>query len=620
MIGTPITFKCRVSGNNNQMIEKAKIIIWSAEKKRVVNNELMNIQNGTPRYTYFFPNEEWPGRWKAKCTIWIGEDRFKVTKSFTVVEADAKIAHNLMKSYKGPETCVRCHEKQALDVLDSVHMKWSGPTPELTNTEGMSLGKSNKGINTFCTYAMSSKNACFSCHVRKDGNASHEATVNDVDCLMCHSNKYQRKFVYDKDATHTVTNIYGESKTYTMMRVDDQGNYVTEPDFEKMPDGITMLEVAQKVHLPTRKTCLRCHAKAGGGDWTKRGDMGMSSRKPDYEEDIHLSKDGADFNCSVCHSDGNHKIGGRGIDLRQTEAKDPKCTNCHSKKGHGRNILNRHSTGQVSCQVCHIRRFGKGGETELSRDWYSPVWNPALCNGQGGFVGHETKQRSVTPEYRWFDGTSYVYNLGEEINPNPDGTYTMAKANGKIFDGKSKIVPIKNHWTVMPLSEDNKIIPPVIMTMFMTGDFDQAVREGMEEQGMSGSYSIVNANAEMLISHGVDPLTEALSCSDCHNGEGTSNRMLPFSELGYHQFPNSVKNCSLCHEKKSMNWKAMHNEHVRDEELNCVQCHTTEPIGFIKAKSNLCNDCHEYKEVEKSNEMHKTHIEKGYDCIQCHRF
>ncbi len=76
-----------------------------------------------------------------------------------------------LTAYDGPATCIGCHQKEATEMLQSLHMQWSGPTPDLTNTNGEALGKGVGGINTFCTYAMSSKAACFSCHVRADGNA-----------------------------------------------------------------------------------------------------------------------------------------------------------------------------------------------------------------------------------------------------------------------------------------------------------------------------------------------------------------------------------------------------------------------------------------------------------------
>jgi hypothetical protein len=189
---------------------------------------------------------------------------------------------------------------------------------------------------------------------------------------------------------------------------------------------------------------------------------------------------------------------------------------------HSNTTLNSHAQGKVSCQVCHIREYAKGGATEIFRDWRKPVWNQAFCSGQGGFVGEEVKKTFVKPEYVWFDGTSSVYNVGETIEPDVRVIYPMAKANGAPFDGKSRIVPIKRHFSLMPLHESGKIIPPAIMWMFMTGDFNQAVQKGMEDQGMTGSYQLVETDAEMMITHGVDPKSKAPSCVECHDNSGST--------------------------------------------------------------------------------------------------
>lgn len=106
--------------------------------------------------------------------------------------------------------------------------------------------------------------------------------------------------------------------------------------------------------------------------------------------------------------------------------------------------------------------------------------------------------------------------MGETIAADERGVYPMAAANGRPFDGQSMIFPIKRHFSVMPLHESGQIIPPAIMWMFMTGDFDIAVRKGMEDQGMTGSYSLVDVDAEMLITHGVDPKEKAPTCTVCH--------------------------------------------------------------------------------------------------------
>ncbi len=539
-----------------------------------------------------------------------------------VTQAQAVVlpAHAGITSYNGPSTCIACHPVQAQDMLNSLHMKWSGPTPELTNAPNQTLGKAVKGINTFCTYAMSSGNTCFICHVRADGNAPHAPSVNDVDCLMCHSDTYMRKFTMDPTKTLTVTNILGQIKTYIFGLTDADGNFFTEPNYAAMPAGTTMVDVAQNVHKPTRKSCLRCHATAGGADWTKRGDIGLNTSAPTDTQDVHMSTTRGNLTCSSCHAVSGHKIAGRGIDLRQTEASDPKCTDCHGTAPHSSSTtgtnMNRHAAGQVACQTCHIKTFGKGGATEMSRDFRIPVWNPAQLGGQGGFIGEEVKASNVKPEYRFFDGTSYVYNVGETIVPNADGSYTMARANGKIFDGKSKIVPIKNHKTIMPIMADGRMVPPAILWMFMTGDYNQAVQKGMEAQGMTGSYTYVNANAEMLVTHGVDPKTLAPKCAECHGTlNGHNNLMVPFTSLGYHELPTSAKACTMCHSKKSLSWESAHSKHR--SKLKCWTCHSKTPVGLKSPTSTLCKTCHSLESASSAS-VHKKHLPKGYVCTTCH--
>lgn len=623
-----VRFQCEAVGRKWKLpIKSAKIVIRNESNKIVVKQDNMQIYGSFVSYDYIIPTSGSEGNWKYKCII---KDKQGVVKrktaKFSVSDAadiaqskeDALLAHNNINEYNGPSTCISCHRGKDKEVLRTLHMKWSGPTPELVNTNGKKLGKAVAGINTFCTYAMTSRGACFSCHVRADGNAPHPPQKNDVDCLMCHSDTYQRKFVVDPTNTETVTNILGEEKTYVFGAVDAKGNYTTVPDFDKMPPGTTMVDVVRAVHLPTSKSCLRCHATAGGGDWIKRGDMGLSTADPMVNEDVHLSKSGANLACVNCHSGLDHKMGGRGIDLRQTEAITPTCQACHTTSPHVNETLNRHAQGQVSCQVCHIKAFAKGGATEMARDWRIPVWNPAFCSGQGGFVGEELKASNVQPEYVWFDGTSYVYNLGEKISPEPNGVYAMAKASGRPFDGKSSIVPIKRHFTIMPLLDNGKIVPPAIMWMFMTGDFHLAVEKGMKEHGMSGTYSIVEADAEMLITHGVEPKAMAPACSECHDSSGSTpdgTRMLPFTALGYHDVAQEILSCTLCHSQKNLSWEDMHGTH-RDE-VSCSSCHT-QPTGLKKAKRTLCSSCHERESWE--NESHKKHIEKGIKCTRCHTF
>jgi hypothetical protein len=98
-----------------------------------------------------------------------------------------------------------------------------------------------------------------------------------------------------------------------------------------MPAGTTMLSLAQNVKKPTRTTCLVCHAKAGGGDGVKRGDLAMENAgSTSANLDVHMDADGANLTCQSCHVPNNHLIPGKGIDLRISEGGTVTCQQCHT--------------------------------------------------------------------------------------------------------------------------------------------------------------------------------------------------------------------------------------------------------------------------------------------------
>lgn len=156
----------------------------------------------------------------------------------------------------------------------------------------------------------------------------------------------------------------------------------------------------------------------------------------------------------------------------------------------------------------------------------------------------------------------------------------------------------------------------------MTGNFDDAVQTGMQDAGLTGNYSMVDAYAEMLITHGVEPISNAPSCSECHDGSGQTpdgTNMIPFSALGYHKFP-STNMCSLCHSSENMHWDDMHNKHVDDKRIACASCHTTPPKGLASTRSSLCASCHEYESESNPQRIHSRHVKRNINCSTCHKF
>jgi hypothetical protein len=214
---------------------------------------------------------------------------------------------------------------------------------------------------------------------------------------MCHSDTYQRKTVADPASTETVTNILGQVKTYVFGKVDSQGNYTTEPDYAKMPAGTSMVNLARTVHLPTTKSCLRCHATAG--DWTSAAIWGLIPNAT-VAQDV-TSQNSANLTCASCHAPKS-PVGGRNR-LRAAD-NAPTCKTCHasaSRQNAEPACANRSAARHVISK--HLPRAGdemSGLENRL---------DAFLLRVRGLY--RRSEQSNVKPEYVWFDGTSYVYNV-----------------------------------------------------------------------------------------------------------------------------------------------------------------------------------------------------------------
>ena len=460
--------------------------------------------------------------------------------------------HSGITSYNGPSTCVSCHASEADSILHSEHMQWSGKWKE---------------VNTYCTAPEPADFACRSCHV-STGKVQNN-TINDTDCLICHNDTYKRALGPQTNVVNVV-DWTGATKTYNFP-VKVNGDYQFQPRYDLMPAGTTMLSLAQNVKAPSRTTCLNCHAKAGGGDGVKRGDLAMeNAASTNATLDVHMDSDGANLTCQSCHVPQNHLIPGKGVDLRVSEGGTVTCQQCHTSAPHTANAkLNTHA-GRVACQTCHIPRFAKATVgTEMSRDWTTPHWNPAGCNGQGAWIGEETKGYNVVPTYKFWNGQSDIYNFGETISAQ-GGVYNMAQALGSINDGK--LYPMKVHTSVQPLhNASGRMVQYDVLWQFMTGKYDEAAARGVTFMGLSGSYSWVTTSADQLITHGVEPKANALQCATCHD----TNSQMNLQALGYTLKGPSTVVCAQCHTAKNpRDYVRQHAGHVDQRRFDCSWCHT----------------------------------------------
>jgi hypothetical protein len=222
-------------------------------------------------------------------------------------------------SFEGTRTCLSCHEEEARQAHASVHYQWTGDATEAHGLISDVAGKMG-GINDFCIYPDINwigkltntrdelvDGGCAKCHAGLGAKPSPVATkeqLENIDCLICHSDQYQR----------TVAK-------------NDNGDYRFVPDTDKMT--VSLLQAAVNITRPSNDSCLDCHTKAGGGNNFKRGDIEEAHRNPTRDFDVHMASQangGAGLKCLDCHAAANHRIAGRGTDLRPRDLPDP--VNC----------------------------------------------------------------------------------------------------------------------------------------------------------------------------------------------------------------------------------------------------------------------------------------------------
>ena len=238
------------------------------------------------------------------------------------------LAHQALTTYEGSKTCASCKEHigKAEEVFGSAHYQLRGPTPQVPNLGGQMAGKWG-GINDFCGYPninflfqltgldqTTSVTGCGACHVGRGlppSPTSSQAQLDNIDCLMCHSDLYKR----------------------VGAMVNGQPVFINDPTMN------IAAATAAIQNPPSRATCLtRCHVGAGGGPGFKQGDIDPLQLDPPRTLDVHMASPangGAGFDCLDCHRHSNHQIAGRGNDLRETDlAVKVDCLNCHSNPAH----------------------------------------------------------------------------------------------------------------------------------------------------------------------------------------------------------------------------------------------------------------------------------------------
>jgi len=469
----------------------------------------------------------------------------------------AAAAHNGL-TWQGSQTCLTCHETEARDMHGASHYQWQGPALYTVNGPD-TQGKLNTAFNSYCIATLGNWNACSSCHVglgAKPEPIATTAQLQNIDCLTCHQKDYKRKKV----------------------------NGVFVPDTATMT--VTMDQAAQTVHKPVRSTCVQCHAKGGGGDNNKRGDMSLAhATTADRNFDVHMSTTGANLTCQQCHTTQNHRIAGRGSDLRQTDL-DVKVScstsTCHPNKltstGHVTADVNKH-VNRVACQTCHITTYARNAadttaneSTEIYRDWRIPEWSVALNRWEPTI----TRGSDLKPVYGFWNGYSWNYSVNETAwLDTTTGAYATSRPEGSINDPNAKLYPFKYKKSLQAIADSLGVLVALDTAVYFSGgNYDSAVKAGLVNMGYAGTtpYRNIETDTYQLITHEVMPKGNALNCTQCHTATATQMNL---KGIGYSMKGTQASTCTQCHSQKSLpSYTSLHNKHVTDKQYDCSWCHT----------------------------------------------
>lgn len=507
--------------------------------------------------------------------------------TMTAVFASSPHANLTYSGY--PTSCMAssCHLNKFNEMAATNHYKWTGSAPDNVNEPGIVQGKLTNSLNSYCINILGDWPACGACHVGR-GKRPDDSTagLSNIDCLVCHNEEYATQRVRLADGSMGVL-----TPTDTMVR--------------------NMIK-------PTRKTCLQCHAKGGGGDAYKRGDLSLATiTNTSASFDVHMNTTGSNLACQSCHVFNQHKVIGKGSDLRVTDdlTRGPEvyCTTCHtgmdSGTGHAaagatKSEGDRH-VKRVACQSCHIPTYAKVA-TEIDRDWRikHDGRDATTCTSTNPCPGHPltTKAANLIPVYRFWNRLSDSYLLGDiaTLTYNPaTNTYPTSTPLGDITDGM--LTPFKYKTADQPIGtgtkcKDKLIALDTFVYLKGTGNVLDAVASGLTNMGCSGeSYSWITTDTYQMINHGANPAAGYTACSQCHgnlrnNLDTTTDSML--DKLGYKLKGPQSQICNQCHSnsKTPRGHESMHG-HINKTAggstgIGCYFCH-----NVARPERGKCSPC-----------------------------
>lgn len=262
----------------------------------------------------------------------------------------------------------------------------------------------------------------------------------------------------------------------------------------------------------TDSGCLHCHVR----DASRRGDRFTD------EADAHIA---AGLTCTDCHrryqdKHSDHQfLKGTAIDTTEPTLEGSlSCTRfCHSAEPHRGgpegDKLNQH-TDKVACETCHIG--ARPAQALASRSWnvFDDEGDPRTAWRDSGWM----------PEYKWYDNSG----------PGPAGAYDLPildhderrdVAGARIYPFNAVTV----EWFVK--QPDAALHDVIIVADVMAADADGDGTTTVEEmRAVRPGATLVTADMNFSVSHGVMPKEKSFDCHDCH---GRGGWLLDWAALGY---------------------------------------------------------------------------------------
>lgn len=458
-------------------------------------------------------DEEAPGRELAKQAT-----RSRETWSTTDHSKHFVLTQEYISGAEVTDACISCHTEAAAQIQESIHWTWIDPKSDKETL----VGKAGHSVNNFyISTNLMNDSSCIECHTGWDGKAGK------INCLRCHG--------------QTEFNFPGAFEK--LNRLYDADDEKSEELAEKIQKDVQ--KAIQDISRPTRKNCGSCHFFGDGGDGVKHGDLDSSLTNPDKALDVHMARDGQNFQCFRCHTTRRHYVAGRiystpAVTHRRNLLQDdliPRimCESCHGDKPHKPDKKANDHTDKVACQSCHIPKYARANPTQLWWDWSKAgkkkdgkSFKKTGPLGKYSYIstkGAAKWDSNVTPEYFWFSGSINTLTVKDVIDP--DSTVRVSWPVGNLGDKKSRIFPFKVHRGKQPYdTESRRLLAPLLSGedgFWTTLDMKKALIKGMEYMNLpySGNFDFVETSYVFPITHMVAPKEKALDCTACHRRKGS---------------------------------------------------------------------------------------------------